>query len=272
MEDIFEKQSHFFEYVNNSINMNKKVSHAYLIETNGYPDYKKLVLEFIKIILLLDKTEPEKSKINTLIDNNNYPDLKFIYPDGNYIKKEQLISLENQYSKKSMLNNKLIYVIDPADKLNLSSANTILKFLEEPPVDIIAILVTESKHLVLDTIVSRCQCLSLNSCQELNFVDEIKDFVKEVENPRNILIKYDYYIEKLFNDRGLALENLKLIEECLFQELKKILGNKNTEKSVFIIRQIELIEKEKEKLQYNLNLKLWFSSYIFSIMEVVNNV
>ena len=39
-----------------------------------------------------------------------------------------------------------------------------------------------------------------------------------------------------------------------------------------LINQIELIEQEKEKLKYNLNLKLWFMNYIYEIMEVEKNV
>lgn len=263
MNDIKEIQKNFFEYVENSIIKNKKMSHAYLIETKGFNDYNIVVNELIKIILSLEKTKEEKEKIFNLVASNNYPDLKYIYPDGAYIKKEQLLQLENQYMKKSMLNNKLIYVIDGAEKLNQSSANTILKFLEEPPEDIVAILITENKYTVLETIVSRCQCLSLINNNVEDFSDEVREFVSDISSPKKILIKYDYYMEKLFMDRIIALENLKSIEECLFSKLKENINIKNN-----LDKQIELIEEEKEKLSYNINMKLWFSNYIFNIMEV----
>ena len=269
MNDIIEKQKYFFDYINNSIVANKKLSHAYLIETNGFVDYKKVILELIKTILSMEKTSEEIDKIKFQIDNGEYPDLKFISHDGLFIKKEQLIELENQYSKKSMLDNKLIYVIDPAEKLNPSSANTILKFLEEPPEDIVAILVTENKYNVLETIVSRCQCLSLINYQEDNYNEEVEEFTNEMFTPKKILIKYDYYLEKLFSDRNEALNNLKMIEELLFQNLKKEIATENYKNN--IVEQIYLIEEEKERLQYNLNMKLWFSNYIFGIMEVINN-
>ena len=50
-----------------------------------------------------------------------------------------------------------------ADKLNMSSANTILKFLEEPEDDIVAILVANNRYAVIETILSRCQVLSLKN-------------------------------------------------------------------------------------------------------------
>ena len=52
-------------------------------------------------------------------------------------------------------------IIKETEKLNASSANTILKFLEEPEDGIIAILLTDNRYHVLDTILSRCQILSL---------------------------------------------------------------------------------------------------------------
>lgn len=269
MNDIKEKQKHFFEYINNSIIINNKVSHAYLIETKGYLKYKEVIIELIKSILTLGKNNEESNKINKLLDSNNYPDLKIINPEGNFIKKEQLIILENQYSKKSMLDNKLVYIIDPAEKLNSSSANTILKFLEEPPEGIVAILVTENKYNVLETIVSRCQCLSLVNDLDVEVTEEIKEFVMDLSKPKNILIKYEYYLEKLFSNRTDALENLKLIEELLFKQIKENLLDNHLDN---IINQIQLIEKEKNKLQYNLNLKLWLMNYIYEVMEVERNV
>ena len=265
MEDVKNIQKHFFEYVENSIINNKKVSHAYLIETKGYKNYQHVIIELIKIILTIDKKEEEKERIYGLIDSNNYPDLKYIYPDGVYVKKEQLLQLENQYMKKSMLDNKLIYVIDPADKLNQSSANTILKFLEEPPEDVVAILITENKYNVLETIVSRCQILSLLNNEKKEYDETVMEFVSDLNNPKNILIKYDYYLDKLFSDRDQAIINLKTIEEYLFEELKVRINEKSIEK---FINYIELIENEKEKLGYNINMKLWFSNYIFNVMEV----
>ncbi len=267
MINIMKDQANFFEYINHSIVENKKLSHAYLIETKGYPEYKQVVLEFIKIILSLNLQSEEISKMKSQIDSNNYPDLNFIYPDGNFIKKDQLLALEEKYFKKSMLDNKLIYVIDPAEKLNSASANTILKFLEEPPENIIAILIAENKYNVLETIVSRCQCLSLINYEDYNYKNEILEFIQEMNTPKKILIKYDYYLENLFLDKNMCIENLKEIEEYLFQLLKSNQKNQN-----YYIKQIELIEKEKEKLQYNINIKLWFSNYIFQIIEVMRNV
>jgi DNA polymerase-3 subunit delta' len=50
-----------------------------------------------------------------------------------------------------------IYIIDEADRFNSESANAFLKTLEEPPDDVIIVLLTRSFETVLPTIASRCQ-------------------------------------------------------------------------------------------------------------------
>ncbi|ABE49767.1 DNA polymerase III subunit delta' [Methylobacillus flagellatus] len=54
-----------------------------------------------------------------------------------------------------------VVVIHPADALNQTSANALLKMLEEPPADVMFILVTSHPQSLLPTIMSRCQQLEM---------------------------------------------------------------------------------------------------------------
>ena len=158
MEDIFNQQLNFFNFIEKEID-NNRISHAYLIETNNYAGTDMLIKEFLKYLLCKDKRTNRSCncKICNLIDNNSYPDIENIYADGNYIKKEQLIEVQDNFRNKSNYDNKQIYIIWDAERLNSSSANTILKFLEEPEDGIVAILVATNRYKVIETIVSRCQ-------------------------------------------------------------------------------------------------------------------
>ena len=72
------------------------------------------------------------------------------------------------------------------------SANTILKFLEEPEDDIIAFLVTDNRYHVIDTILSRCQILTLkDDFFTVEIDDQILDLLDCVMNPNNFFIKYN---------------------------------------------------------------------------------
>lgn len=268
-------QEKAYIFLDKIINKNKKISHAYLIETNGYKDYKSFIKYMIKSVLCSNiENEEDIKKIDTLVENDNYPDLKYIYPDGNYIKKEQVLSLEQEFSKKSLLDNKLIYIIDGAEKLNDSSANTILKFLEEPEEDIIAILVTTNRYKVLETILSRCQVIALNNNEvEINISDDINTFLKDLFVTKKMIINYDLYLNSLFVDRKTAIESLENIEQILYNYMNKYSIPKEIEdvlkkKESKIIDYILIIDKEKSKLDYNINIKLWLTNLIAALMEV----
>lgn len=277
MKQDFQKQEKFFRYIDQSIVKNKKISHAYLIEVTNIPEYMVYVLEMVKEILSIDysKDSLERKKIDRQIDEGVYPDLKVIKPDGSWIKKEQLIQLEAEFSKKSMLDNKLIYIIDKAEYLNDSSANTILKFLEEPAPDIIAILLTNNKYRVLDTIVSRCQTLSLIT-GDLSFDldSKILSFIQDIHSKKSLILSFDFYMKELFLDRETSKKNLELLQNyfCYSLDQNYIEGQYNgilkDIEPKKIVRYIDIFSNAKERLQYNVNLKLWLTDLLIQLMEV----
>jgi DNA polymerase III subunit delta' len=54
-----------------------------------------------------------------------------------------------------------VVVVHPAEQLNAAAANALLKSLEEPPAGTLFVLVTNRRALVIPTVRSRCQCVSL---------------------------------------------------------------------------------------------------------------
>lgn len=61
----------------------------------------------------------------------------------------------------SQFNGKKVVIIEPAEAMNRSAANSLLKTLEEPVSDTIIILLTQKKQALLPTIRSRCQTIDL---------------------------------------------------------------------------------------------------------------
>ena len=256
----------FLNLVDNMISRNK-ISHAFLVEVNNYDDDFECVLEFVKKILSVNEKE---SVISSLVDSGNYPDLKIIEPDGSVIKKNQLIKLQEEFRSKSFLNNKLIYIIKEADKLNDASGNTILKFLEEPEDDIIAILVTTNRYKVIETILSRCQIISLQDDSIIfEISDNVLDLLKFITKRDGLFINYQYIISNIMIDKNQAKELFNVIEYCLISYLNylssldsekfnsdviKILSSVDMDK---ILSYIAIIEEELQKLEYNVNYKLW---------------
>jgi DNA polymerase III subunit delta' len=58
--------------------------------------------------------------------------------------------------------NMHVYIINEAGNLSLDAANRLLKTLEEPPLQVVFLLLTENARLVPATVISRCQRLNLN--------------------------------------------------------------------------------------------------------------
>ncbi len=230
LDDFSLEQEIVYKTLINSVK-NNRYSHAYLIETNGYPKALNLAISFAKYLLCPNNYSNALNCINCHqcenIDKNEFIELKIIDPEGQWIKKSQLEELQLGFSKKSVLGNKKVYIINKAEKLNVASSNSLLKFLEEPEDGIIAILLTENIYQLLSTIVSRCQVLSLKNKLDLgnlstfekishyinnnkediqNYIsdennktklDKVIEFIKYYEdNKANTLI----YINKLWND------------------------------------------------------------------------
>jgi len=163
LDDFKEEQPIIYKILTNSIKKDK-FSHAYLFELNGYSKGLNLALAFAKF-LLCPNNYSNSEKCNNCkqcfnIDNNNFLEIKVIDTEGQWIKKEQLEELQREFMTKSIVGNKKVYIINNAEKLNVSSSNSLLKFLEEPPEGIIAILITNNMYQLLNTIISRCQILS----------------------------------------------------------------------------------------------------------------
>ena len=240
LEDYKNFEPVIYRQMKNALKGN--LSHAYLFDLNNNVYAENMVLAFIKSILCTEHTS--KEEYNNCykckrIDEENYSELKKIYPDGQYIKKEQLDELQKNFSTKALESNYRIYIIYDADKLNTSAANSLLKFLEEPEEGIIAILLTNNANNVLKTISSRCQILNfrqnnVNEFITMNSIDKditlhklaftvfkisdinlVEDYHKEFVN--SVLKYIKHYetngIKSIINEKNLFLDIFKEKEE-----------------------------------------------------------
>ncbi len=214
LDDFSLEQNIAYKTLINSVK-NDKLSHAYLIETNGYPNALDLAVAFSKYLLCPNHYSNNKNCKDCTqciaIDKNEFIELKIIDPDGQWIKKTQLEDLQDEFSKKSVIGNKKVYIINQAEKLNVSSSNSLLKFLEEPEEGIIAILITENIYQMLSTIVSRCQVLSLKNKVDLTNLTTLEKIAHYICNN-----KLD--IENYINDDNNKIKLDKVIEFIKYYE------------------------------------------------------
>jgi len=93
------------------------------------------------------------------IDSGNYPDVRVIRPEGTgrQIKAEGVRQVVSDSSSHPFEGRRRVYIIEVADRMNPTAANTLLKTLEEAPPWVVIILITSLEAAILPTLRSRCQ-------------------------------------------------------------------------------------------------------------------
>lgn len=278
LEKYKDKQPLFYEEIKNSID-NNKISHAYLIETNGYLDSFDLIISFVKDIFAKYITnEEELENIYNLIDNNIFSDFTIIESDTTVIKKEQILSIREKYMTTSVEDRPRIYLIKDADKLNQHASNSLLKFLEEPEGNIIAILMVDNRYKVLETIRSRCQIyplLSVNKIHEYENIELIEKIIDHLENYRTKTIAYlPMILENDYRDKLFWIDTFN----CMINIYENSLRKKENIKYNSTSDIIDLIERNNEvdeiiykinvlfetlnNLEFNLNITMMLDKFI----------
>lgn len=104
-----------------------------------------------------DRTCPECQRVLS----GNHPDVVVARPEGRHIKVDQVRYLKAEFSKTGVEGEKKVFIIEGAETLTGSAANSLLKFIEEPGPGVYIFLLTPNKNAVLQTVQSRCQVIEL---------------------------------------------------------------------------------------------------------------
>lgn len=140
-----------------------RMAHAYLFEGPAGSGITEVTHFFVKLLLCehpVQNVPCETCRSCQLYNSGNHPSIVFIEPDGQNIKIDQIRELIFNMNKTGFSTGRKIYVIQDADRMNNASANALLKFLEEPEMNVTAILLTERLNAIMTTIRSRCQLVS----------------------------------------------------------------------------------------------------------------
>lgn len=217
----------FKEYLKNTQHMvyeslihaflKKKTTHAYLISgTIGSP-----VLELAEFMaqsfVCSNKDENhmacEECDECNKIKNNSYID--YIFYKGEDLKRDNVDNIQREFNKSAVEKaNIKVYVIHLIEKAPISSLNKLLKFLEEPSSDIIAIFTTYSMMSVLPTIVSRCQIINLRQFSQKELINAMLEVNADFEDAKLLAV--------ISNDLE---KNVKLVKSEEYKTAKEITKN-----------------------------------------------
>jgi len=90
---------------------------------------------------------------------SDHPDVGIVVAPKRLLRVEQMRDIEREANFRPFEGKARVFLIEDADKLNDSSANALLKVLEEPPHTSYIVLLTSRPAMLLPTILSRCQMI-----------------------------------------------------------------------------------------------------------------
>ncbi len=258
----------------NTITTKKKVGHAFLFNVDDSYD-TSLAISFIKEILKndvanADTGDSQYEKFSYQLDNNTFPDLMIIKSFDKVIKKEQILNIKSEMKEKSINSGKQFYIIEYAESLNSSSANALLKFLEEPDDEIIAILVTKNINKVISTIVSRCQIVNLNHYnrkKDEQYFELALKYLLIYEDKKEKAVSYLSELYEISSDDLKGMINSWIY---IYKNVLKLLLNKDSEEAnnesilalskknniESVIDKLDKLEKMSNLILYNVNVRI----------------
>lgn len=222
-EDLKNSQPVIYQTLFNAFNL-KHQSHAYLINGDKEQDVLDLAKFIAKSFLCLDNEVLACEKCNNCkrIDDNSFYDVHLIDGSKETIKDQTVKELKKDLTLSSLENNKSIYIIHLIENASLKTINSLLKFLEEPEDNVIAIITTNNLAKVLPTIISRCQLLRLKSANKEVFFNRM---VSNGVNKEEATIVSYCYDDKINYQEVLEDKRFNKIKDYAYDYINDIFNN-----------------------------------------------
>lgn len=254
-ERLEESQSVATKMLKNSI-LKNRLAHAYLFEGmrgTGKKDAAIILAKSVFCESLEDGYLPCEICINCKrINSGNHPDMHVLEPEGLSIKKHQIQNLQQEFSKTGVESKKKLYMIEHVDRMTVNAANSLLKFLEEPHSETVAILLTEQVQQILPTILSRCQIISFRPLTPLKMI-ELLTFNGVHPNKAPILAQ----LTNNLDDAILLSENEWFVQaQKIVVKLYEVFKKNPLEALVTLQEEWFLHFKEKDQFDLGLDLLL----------------
>lgn len=160
----------------------------------------------------------------------SHPDFHYLgLEEGQQIKVADVRMVCEKLANTAQQNGYKVVIIEPADKMNMSAANALLKTLEEPTNNTVLLLVTHQPESLLATIRSRCQALTFatpntesvatwlaqrqieNSSQLLALAQGAPLLALQYAKNESYLTDYHHFMKLLCSER----DPIRLTEGCL---------------------------------------------------------
>lgn len=232
------------------------ISHSYLFTGQEGLGKRKVAQAFSKALLCKNQGERPCNRCSSCIkfDTGNHPDFKMLSPKKNIIPIKEIDEMIKSVPILPFESEKKIYIIDQGDAIRLTSQNTLLKTLEEPPEYIVIIIITSNTNKIIPTILSRCQSINFNPIHTGEIIHLLKkDYNIEDKRARLIANFSNGSIGKAIE----LTENSEFFQKR--EEIINIIDEIVNGNKIRVFTASELLSKNKDNVEELLDIILyWF--------------
>lgn len=240
-EDFLKEQVVLSKLFSNGIK-SSRLSHAYLL----YGENSSPLLDsalFIAKSLSCKKGGLACDECDSCIRFNKgvHPDFMLIDGEEKIIRKSNIEELSHFFSMSTAeVNHISTYVINHIENSTSEAVNALLKTLEEPSGNTVAILTTDNRSKVLPTIVSRCQLVPIF---KPDIIQKVNSYKGEFDRRAYYLVSLMVYSEERKNEILDSKEFNSAYEVCL--DYLDALIRKNEDPNYILIRGGDYLKSNK---------------------------
>lgn len=142
----------------------RRLSHAYLLYGSAGVGKRSLARIFAQALLCTGEDKPCGRCAHCLkFEHGAHPDFTVVQKpaDKSFLVVDQIRALREEIFIRPNEADRRVVLIENAEQMNPSAANALLKVLEEPPFYAVFLLTANNRHLLPETIASRCVCLEI---------------------------------------------------------------------------------------------------------------
>lgn len=201
----------------------RELAHAYLL-VGPSGTGKKTIAQWVALRLFCkhvvdgqpDGTCAECQRILS----GNHPDVVIEGAEGRQIKVDAIRHIKSELATSGMEGTQKFFVINDAEKLTTSAANSLLKFIEEPGDGIYIFLLTTNKSAILPTVQSRTQIVELQPLPDEILTKMLSDTVPPKLRPVVVGLTDSTNVAQQLCDNDWLAKSVAAIERW-FKELGK---------------------------------------------------
>lgn len=260
---LLKTQTKLVRLFNNGLKKNR-LSQVYLIEGAQGTPKMQAAMYLANMILCEEHNFCGKCSSCKRLEEGVHPRLFLIEPqkgEGQTVslKKEQIDSLEEEFSYSGLEKGARVFIINDIDKATLSASNSLLKFLEEMQEDCYGVLLTQNLGAVLDTIKSRAQIITLEKIGS--------DILREAYLSKGISEELARILCILTNN---VQEGLMLAEDEIINKIISLVRNIN--RTFFNQDSSVIVMYDEGKFLLQTNEKRYHQIFLNLLITITNDV